>query len=152
MHPVSEDAEPRIAVLVHAYYVEPLQDLLDSLEVIPFKYDLYISTNTLEKSFQISDLLSELDVKTTIYITPNIGRDLAPFFHMVGLLQDQALQYDFYLKLHTKQSVDSSDRVEDLGSRWSHFIISSLLGTTNNVTYIISVFRMRKLLPLWFLR
>ena len=137
VHPVSEDDKPRIAVLVHAYYVEPLQDLLDSLKVIPFKYDLHISTNTLEKSYQISDLVSELDVKTTIYITPNIGRDLGPFFHTIGQLQYQELQYDFYLKLHTKQSADSSDHLKDLGTRWSHFIISSLLGTTKNVTYII---------------
>lgn len=115
-----------IAIMVHAFYVDKLKEILDCLPSdenqsgIP-KFDLYLST-----PFDQIDTVEELLKKQgrpRVYLcgVKNQGRDIAPF--LLNLLP-AALEVDHsaFIKLHTKQSPHLND-----GHSWSDHLVNSLL-------------------------
>ncbi|MDC3011011.1 glycosyltransferase [Synechococcus sp. AH-736-G21] len=136
--PLPDEGEISVAVCIHAFFEDSAFLILKSLSCLPFQYDLYLTTDTIEKANKLLDAASDCRVSTRVFILPNEGRDLAPFFQTFSNISTSGKSYDFYLKLHAKQSVDSSRKHKGLGDSWLKFILDSLLGSKENVRYILS--------------
>jgi lipopolysaccharide biosynthesis protein len=126
----------RVAVVVHVFFPELLDDIVHRLAAIPVTFDL-IATNA--SGSKISVDRSRLPRASSVLIldVENRGRDLWPLAQIVnaGLLDP----YQLILKVHTKRS-DWRDGHSDLpgtGASWRDQLLNSLLGDADNVTSIL---------------
>lgn len=96
----------RVAVCIHAYYVEDVPELLGYAANIPVPYDIIVTTDTAEKKQRIEDIIvaqvpgAKFDVRL---LAENRGRDMSALFIACRdvFLEDR---YDAVCRLHTKRS------------------------------------------------
>lgn len=90
----------RLAMVVHAYYPDLLPEILACRALLPKATPLFVTVPP-EKHTDAKRLLEGVaDVR--LLVTPNRGRDIAPFLSLLnsGILEP----FDVALKLHTKRS------------------------------------------------
>ena len=120
-----------IAIQVHVYYEELFYKILNRLKIIPFKFDLFISTVTEVKKLFIEKLLMDFNIsKYEIKIFKNIGRDVYPFIRQI---RNHYKQYKYISHFHTKKSIHK----KLLGSNWSEYIYNNLIGNKEIISDII---------------
>lgn len=133
------EAPARIAVLVHVFYPELVDDIIRRLCAIPVAFDLIV-TNSSGVQLQIAESEMPKISSTVILDVENRGRDLWPLVQVVnaGLLDP----YDVVLKLHTKQSHwrEAHAGLAGSGSSWRNRLLDTLLGSTDNVSAILDAF------------
>jgi lipopolysaccharide biosynthesis protein len=136
------ESPSRLGVVVHVYYPELLPELLLHVEQIPVPYDLLV-TNASGKAI---DLPAEGGNRRHVraFDVANHGRDILPLVSLVnaGLLDP----YHVVLKVHTKKSEWRAGH--ELGSggdgaAWRTQLITSLLGSGDNISQILSSFAER---------
>ena len=150
----------KVAVQAHIFNIELVDEILENLRVIPFKFDCYISTDCEEKKREIAERFdasdSDLHLNSGPHLNANLhsdsnlysdanpysesnlyievfenrGRDVAPF-----LIQMKNNSYDYICHIHTKKS-----RPGDYGESWRKYLYKHLLGSPENVTGIIKLF------------
>jgi O-antigen biosynthesis protein len=124
---------PRIAVILHLYYVELASEIAGYLANISLPFDLLISTDSREKEAIIAaHPIMKLPSRGEIRIVPNRGRDMAP--KLVTFVEDYG-RYDLLLFIHSKQSFHNSALAD-----WRHVIMSQLLGTREIADNILGLF------------
>jgi lipopolysaccharide biosynthesis protein len=90
----------RLGMVVHAYYPDLLSEALACRALLPNATPLFVTVPP-EKQWQARELLETVS-DVHLCVTPNRGRDIAPF---LALLNSGALEpFDAVLKLHTKKS------------------------------------------------
>lgn len=96
--------DKKIAVVIHAYYLDLLPNLIEQVNNIPVEYDLFISVVSEKDKTDAEEIINQLSsVKNLeIKIVPNRGRDLAP---LVLTWHEKIKSYDFVCKIHTKKSI-----------------------------------------------
>ncbi|WP_454116625.1 rhamnan synthesis F family protein [Microbacterium aurum] len=111
---VAFDAEnpPTLAAVVHIYYEEMTDELLDRLVMLPVPMDLYITTTSEAKAAAIRAVIDrradEAFTHIDIRILPsNRGRDLSAFFIACRDVLEPG-RYDLVVKIHSKQTVQNS--------------------------------------------
>lgn len=124
----------RILVHLHVYYEEQLPEFLEKLLRIQKCAQLHLAVTMpenhpflLEIKSQIMRSFPEADV----YTLPNIGYDVFPF---VSILQRSDLnEYDYVLKLHTKDKTDRKlTYLNDCAltdRQWSEQLVHALIGS-----------------------
>ncbi|MBN2793028.1 MAG: glycoside hydrolase family 99-like domain-containing protein [Desulfuromonadales bacterium] len=114
----------RIAVHLHLYYPQMLDEFTSRLQAMPVDFDLYVSvrqnSDTTVLTEQLRRQLPRLG-QLVIEAVPNRGRDIAPFIVQFG---QRLLQYDLIAHFHSKQSPHSAEL-----SHWCADILNLLLGT-----------------------
>ena len=116
-------AEPLSAVvLLHAYHVEVLGQIVSQLRSLPFPVDVIVTTDTEEKreaAIAAFDgwSLGCLEVR----VTPNRGRNVAP---QLVACRDAFERHELVLILHTKVSSHT-----DSLAGWREFLLRDLIGT-----------------------
>ena len=109
-----------LAVVIHAFYEDVLQELLDHLQEIKFlPLMLYVSTIP-EKRAIIENKLAESGLLYQFFTFENRGRDILPFLKILPRVMEDGHRY--LIKVHTKKSLHRVDG-EDL----RHDIIDKLL-------------------------
>lgn len=127
LQPAQADiANKRIAVHLHVFYVDLLQEFLDAFAHFEFAYDLYITTDVTEKVEQIEAILAEQNVSAQILVTGNIGRDVLPMLK----LKDQLAGYDYIGHFHTKKSKEADFWA---GESWRKELIDMLILPANTI-------------------
>lgn len=123
--PSTTAADCRIALHIHAHYVDLLPDILARLTVNRLQADLFISVTSDEARLAAEAHVREYRGRTIrIATVPNRGRDIGPFFtEFFASIRDS---YDVVGHLHTKKSVDLLDG--NVGKRWFQFLLTNLLG------------------------
>lgn len=120
------DGDHRVALHLHIYYLEPLNEIMARLSCNKICPDLFISISHEEDR---KSILSELrDYKgrvVDIQLVPKIGRDIWPFFTTFGPII--LANYDFVGHIHTKKSIDITDALN--GELWRLFLLENLLGS-----------------------
>lgn len=113
-----------ICVVLHAFYTDISESIIDHLHNIPYKYDLYISTDTSAKKDILNNDFKSLRNanKIEVRVLPNRGRDIAP--KLVGF-SDIYANYDYFLHLHTKKSPHGGAPL----SAWRDYLFDNLLGS-----------------------
>ncbi|WP_131800189.1 rhamnan synthesis F family protein [Methylobacterium indicum] len=114
--------ESRIAIHLHLFYVDLIEDFCDAFANIPFDFDLHVTTCS-EINLQFiarvfSDRLHNCQVK--VDVIENRGRDIAPF---VDFLNKNFNDYDFVCHLHSKKSKHTN-----FGTAWRHWVLDSMFG------------------------
>ncbi len=102
-----------IVAVVHIYYVDMADELLDRLATLPADYDLVATTDTEEKAEQIraaiarrgDEHLAHSEVRV---VASNRGRDQSAFYVTSrDVLVDG--RYDIVVKIHSKRSVQDGE-------------------------------------------
>ncbi|MGQ7499179.1 rhamnan synthesis F family protein [Streptococcus suis] len=98
-----EFLDKKVAIHLHTYYVDLLENFLDIFSTFTFKYDLFLTTDKEEKAEQIQEILSKRETIASVHVTGNRGRDVLPMLK----LKEQLSNYDFIGHFHTKKSLET---------------------------------------------
>lgn len=109
----------KVAIHLHVFYTDLLKEFLDVFENFTFDFDLYITTDTVEKKEEILTISGHRS-NLEVYITGNRGRDLLPML----LLKDQLAKYDYVGHFHTKKSKEADFWA---GESWRRELIQMLV-------------------------
>lgn len=93
----------RVAIHLHVFYVDLLEEFLRVFETYAFSYDLFITTDTAEKSSAIAKILSNYEQMAQVVVTGNKGRDIIPLLK----LGQELGRYDYVGHFHTKKSKEA---------------------------------------------
>lgn len=124
-----------VAVHLHLYYVDLLDEFIGYFNNIPFKFDLFVSCRESSKLGEISNRLKKIknvkkvDVRETI----NRGRDIAPLYVQFG---NEIEKYDYFLHVHSKKSIYSGH--EQYG--WRQYSLDCLLKNEEIIRKIFALF------------
>tara|TARA_R110000868_G_scaffold237132_1_gene491195 strand:- start:18376 stop:21831 length:3456 start_codon:yes stop_codon:yes gene_type:complete len=120
----AEAAKVSVALHIHAYYPEMLDELITRLNVGSVFPDLFISTRAGGEDAVTQGARAYKGKLVEARAFPNIGRDLGPMLSGFG---DSLRQYDIVGHTHTKKSLHVQDR--GVVSKWSNFMLNNLLGS-----------------------
>jgi glycosyltransferase involved in cell wall biosynthesis/GT2 family glycosyltransferase len=112
----------RIAIQIHLHYTEMIQDFLPYLQRFPLQFDLLLSTSSeADARFLRNFVATHISQrKAVVRVTPNRGRDLAPF--LLGF-RDLLASYDYVCHLHSKRSPHTH-----FGRAWLDWVLRSMFG------------------------
>ncbi len=124
-----------VAVHLHLYYEDLLDEFISYFSNIPVAYDLYISCQENADVALIRSKTRALSLAQKIDIRPlvNRGRDLAPLYVEFA---SEIASHKVFLHVHTKKSLYSG--AEKGG--WRQYSLDTLLGSSDQVTKILELF------------
>lgn len=120
-----------IAVVLHLFYTELFDEIRLNLDFLGDKFDLYVSVPEEKASFV--ETVKHYYPDAHVLIVENRGRDLAPFLEFLKIILP--LEYDYLLKIHTKETPHRPD-----GVFWRKDVFKKLLGSENQIEIIKSNF------------
>ena len=122
----------KIAIQIHIFYEDLIEDIINKTNNIPAKYDLYITITSSEIKSRL-----EKDIKRysktnyfEILIVENKGRDILPFLQQI---KTKFKYYKYLCHIHTKKSLSAPE----LGNLWRNYLYNNLLGNTCIVSEIL---------------
>lgn len=129
------DAQPKILVHVHVFYLEGLDKVLRRLRAVPQRFDLFVTTDSEKKAERVRASIkeTELDCSVDVALGPNRGRDIAPFLVSVA---PRMHDYDLGLHLHVKKSMEK----EEVGIVWLEHNLKCLLHDRVYVDAVLKLF------------
>lgn len=92
----------KILVVVHIYYVDQLDLIIQSLKNIPIEYDLYVTIGTDDKQM-VKKTLVAFKPDCHFISVDNVGYDVWPFIKVIN--QIDLSKYSYVIKLHTKRNL-----------------------------------------------
>lgn len=116
----------KVAVHLHVFYVDLLQEFLTAFTAFSFDYDLFITTDRKEKVAEIEEIVAENSRAAEIVVTGNIGRDVLPMLKLKEALQ----RYDYVGHFHTKKSKEADFWA---GESWRKELIAMLVTPANSI-------------------
>ena len=135
---------PLIAIQAHIYFIDLLDEMMDKINNMPVKFDLYITT-TSEENKNIIEKYIEKNVKADKYevlVVKNKGRDVLPFIlQMKNIYQ----HYKYFCHIHSKKNI----RIE-VGINWRKYLYNNLLGSKELISEILYKFETNEKLGVIF--
>lgn len=118
---VEKTFNSRIGIVIHAFYLEILEEILDYLEWAKSlkNIKLYITT-PFSKSKEINEVLYNSGFNYHLQPCENLGRDVLPFIKTLPQLKQDNIEY--IIKVHTKRSLHRHD-----GDEWRQYLYSQIL-------------------------
>ena len=134
----------KIAVQAHIYYEDLINDIINKINNIPVKYDLYISTDTEIKKEIIKRNIKKYSkaYNYEISIFNNKGRDVLPFLIQ---MHNHIKNYKYICHIHSKKT-----KFINFGDEWRNYLYNNLLGSKNIVSEILSDFEFKSQLGIIF--
>ena len=127
----------RVAAVVHIYYPEMTDEIVDRLELLPSGYDLVVTTTDAERRAGVETALHRRGVQADIRIVPsNRGRDIAAFFVTCRDVIESD-DYDLIVKLHSKKSPQD---VGNLGGLFKRHLFENLLSSPGYAANVLRLF------------
>lgn len=138
---------PRIAVHLHLYYLDLMDELIRYLINIPFPFDLFVTTQN-----QITEIEARLNYdfeNVSVIQVENRGRDLGGFLSAISHFELD--QYDIVLKVHSKKSLNMGSYIEAVqglfgqdivdGDTWRKQLLDPILGSRERVAKVVAAFQ-----------
>lgn len=124
----------RLAVVIHVYYLDLIEEMCKYLKHIPYPCDFYISTQE-HFAHICTSYFKSCFPNSTIIVKhfENVGRDVYPFLFFY---QNNLLKYDLVLKIHTKKSTHNNNF-----SLWREHLMQNLVGSEEIVRRIVGTFK-----------
>ncbi|KXU10587.1 Alpha-L-Rha alpha-1,2-L-rhamnosyltransferase/alpha-L-Rha alpha-1,3-L- rhamnosyltransferase [Streptococcus gallolyticus] len=119
-------SDKKIAVHLHVFYVDLLEDFLGAFKNFHFAYDLFITTDNDTKKSEIAAILNQNAKNARIFVTGNIGRDVLPMLK----LKEYLSEYDYIGHFHTKKSKEADFWA---GESWRNELIDMLIKPADNI-------------------
>lgn len=134
----------KIAVQAHIYYDDLINDIINKINNIPVKYDLFISTDTEIKKEIIEQNIKQFSkaYNYEISIFKNKGRDVLPFLIQ---MHNHIKNYKYICHIHSKKT-----KFINFGDEWRNYLYNNLLGSENIVSEILSDFEFKNQLGIIF--
>lgn len=126
-----------IAVLLHVYHEDVVDECLDRIDCIPFGFKLFVTTPLEQNNAAVIRLKQRYPNAEVLYFQ-NAGRDIGPFIRSWSTLK----KYDICCKVHTKKGV--SDYIE----AWKQLCFNGILQSSRQVEGIVRAFENDKTLAL----
>jgi len=130
-------SKKKIAVQIHVFYTDLLDEVISNVNCIPVDYDCYISTDTSDKKEKIAEAFNKSCTAKNVFIEvfENRGRDIMP---LILQMKDVIKNYDYVCHIHTKKSL-----VHDgVGNPWRKYLYKHLFGSEDNVEKMLSLLLM----------
>lgn len=118
--------QKKVAVHLHTYYVDLLEEFLIAFEGFHFNYDLFLTTDSEKKKAEIEKILTKHGKVGKVYITGNRGRDVIPMLK----LKKELSKYDYIGHFHTKKSPEYPHWV---GDSWRNELFDMLIKPADKV-------------------
>ncbi|NIJ75245.1 lipopolysaccharide biosynthesis protein [Xanthomonas campestris] len=115
----TEARPPSVCVVLHAWYLDVLTEMLDAIAECGTPLRIVITTD-LTKVTEVSKCVQQRGIEAEVEGFENRGRDILPFLHVANRLLDEGVQ--LVLKLHTKKSTHRDD-----GNAWRNEMLAALL-------------------------
>ena len=128
----TQSSECPLAIVVHAFYEDVFDEILDYLDAIcstPFM--LYVTT-THEQQASVGNKLSLRGHNFKLLPVKNRGRDVLPFIKILPQLISG--RHDYVIKVHTKKSTHRED-----GDAWRRDLFEQLL-SNESISRSINIF------------
>ena len=93
-----------VAIHLHVFYLDVFGSMLKHFETIDIKFDLYITTDTIDKKDKIHDYCRDRQINDClrdIFVFENRGRDILPWLS----ISDTLGRYDIVGKFHAKKAI-----------------------------------------------
>ena len=135
---------PLIAIQAHIYFIDLLSEIMNKINSIPVKFDLYISTTTEENKIIIEKYIEQNTKadKYEVLVVENKGRDVLPFILTMNKIYKH---YKYFCHVHTKKT-----KVPTLGYNWRQYILNNLLGSKEIISEILYKFETNQKLGIIF--
>jgi len=117
--PAAAPASTRPCVVIHAWYLDVLEELLRDLRAVALRWRIVITT-TADRREAVEKALAAAGLQGEVEVHPNHGRDILPFLQVAERLYQEGEQV--VLKLHTKRSTHRRD-----GEDWRRELTGRLL-------------------------
>lgn len=111
---------PRLGVVVHAFYPEVLDEILQSCDDIPDQFTYYVST-VASIADAVRATMEGQQRPFKLFVLPNLGRDVLPFLKVLAAMV--ADEVDYFAKVHTKRSLHRED-----GDIWRKELYNAVIG------------------------
>ncbi|WP_054023367.1 HAD-IA family hydrolase [Bacillus sp. FJAT-28004] len=133
----------KIAVHLHLYYVDLLDEFFEYFCNIPYDFDLYVSIQHEDKKIEVEKKLSSIQhlKKIMVKVTPNRGRDVAPMFVDFG---EYLSEYNYVSHVHSKKSLYTGTQQDG----WRKHLLDNLFGNQLVIKKLFSLFNSHKELGL----
>ena len=132
---LSQDFSLTIAVHLHLFYIDLVEEFCARLAHIPASFTLFISINSSEVDVQELESLfaKRLPQCANVVVRrfPNRGRDIAPFLVEFG---NDLSKFDLILHLHSK-------KYTDVRADWRRLLVHYTLGSRAVVSQILDMFK-----------
>lgn len=137
-----ESKPPRVAAIVHIFYEDMTEELLDRLDLLPVDYDLYVTTTDEEKAAVIEASIASRPAgrvrRFEVRVLPsNRGRDLSAYFIACRDIAGSS-DYDLIVKIHSKKTVQSSPNI---GAYFKDQQIDNLLSSKAYAANVLGLFQ-----------
>lgn len=134
-----DSLDKTIAVQLHLYYEDLLEEFCEYLNHIPYDFDLYISCQETANKKRIQQKAEKIRKvkKVVIRGVPNRGRDIAPVFVWFA---DELSQYDYMLHMHSKKSLYTGSERKG----WRQYSLDSLIGNESLVRKVFGLLENEK--------
>lgn len=133
---------PRIAVQVHMFYLDTLDETIRNLNYLPYAFDCFVTTDTPQKAQQIQEAFEKncRCRNVTVDVMKNRGRDVAPFLQQMAPVVNN---YEYFCHIHSKKT-----RTNDHGNEWRTYIFKHLFGSEAYLKRLFACFENDKQLGL----
>jgi lipopolysaccharide biosynthesis protein len=124
-----------VAIQVHVFYEDLIEEIINRTNNILVKYDLYITTENNKKMEFINQYIKKNSKANNykIEIVKNKGRDVIPFLiQMTEIIK----KYKYFCHIHSKKHMSRPI----YGKKWRHYLYDNLLGNKELIREIISDF------------
>ncbi len=137
--PKSSAQHLKLAIVIHAYYLNIVPEILTYLNKIPFDFSSFFTTN-IENEKKLKTLLDNSNLTNfTIRVTKNEGYDIKPFLDILPDLKKK--EYDLVCKIHTKKgAANLENHLKGIDNLWFKLLIDPLLGSERTIHNIINAF------------
>lgn len=132
--PQARQSNGRIAIHLHLYYLDLVDEFAQYLKNMPFAYDLYVSVANKDGIEICQKGFSTLTNKSQLVIepVPNRGRDIAPMFCTFG---SRLKDYEYIAHFHSKKSLYNQGATEG----WRTYLCDNLLGSEERIRRIFTL-------------
>ena len=122
----------KIAIQVHLFYEDLLEDIIIKTNNIPVKFDLFISIVFPELSNKLINHIKNYSKCNNydVLIVENKGRDILPFFNQ---MKPKLKFYKYICHIHTKKSLTEPET----GFLWRNYLFNNLLGNGDIISEIL---------------
>jgi hypothetical protein len=124
-----------VAIQVHAFYDDLIEEIINRTNNIPVKFDLYITTDNNKKMEFINQYIKKKSKANNykIKIVKNEGRDVIPFLIQMNEI---IKKYKYFCHIHSKKDISNPI----YGMKWRKYLYANLLGNKELIREIISDF------------
>ncbi len=129
-----DDEPPRIAAVCHIFHTELTDTIFAGLRNLPAPANIFISTDTVEKSNEILLRAGEWSIgRLEVRVVENRGRDIGP---KLVAFADIYSSHDLVLFLHSKKATHTVS-----GNAWRDQLFHTLMGSSAIVQSILTTFQ-----------